>query len=71
MTTDRAGPQGTIEREEIIAKAMEAHFRSMVEENAGMPFAETKVHMPTASFRRYAKAIANALATCGQPPETP
>jgi hypothetical protein len=53
------------EREKIIA-AMCQHFKTTIEASAGMPFAETDVHLPIKSFEGYADAI---LALIEQPGE--
>lgn len=60
MTTDRAGPKGP-STERAIVLAMEGHFRRTIEEYSGLPFAKTKVTLPTASFERYAAAILEAI----------
>lgn len=47
-------------RETILA-ALIAHFKSVIEANAAMPFAETGVALPTKSFEGYADTITAAL----------
>lgn len=48
---------------EIVLQALIAHFKSVVEANAELPFAKTGVHLPVKAFEGYADAVASALAT--------
>lgn len=46
---------------EMILQALIERFKQVVEQTSGMSFAETKVHLPVATFKDYANHIANRL----------
>jgi hypothetical protein len=60
MTTDRAAAIAQI------ADIMETRFKDVIAANAGIPFPDTKVHVPRATFEGYAASIVDVLEQAAQ-----
>lgn len=59
--SDLAPKQAAPSREELV-EAMASRFKAIVEQGAGMSFAETGIYLPVKSFEGYADAILTRLA---------